>query len=164
MEEKKSALFREKNLEAIDSPESLNDYLRVTSPGVWLILAAMLTMLIGGILWSVLGRIETKKTFVVTSDGNQAELLVPYGELEKVLSAESREVTVAGESLKLAPSETAPEMIIISEDSNPYIRLAGNLNIGDVLIRIPLEGEAPEGVQTGEMVTETLQPISLLLR
>ena len=31
----KSKLFREKNLERLESPEQLNDYLRVTSPGVW---------------------------------------------------------------------------------------------------------------------------------
>ena len=33
----KSKLFREKNLERLESPEQLNDYLRVTSPGVWMI-------------------------------------------------------------------------------------------------------------------------------
>ena len=37
-----SGLFREKSLEAIESPESLNDYLRVTSPQVWLVLAAVM--------------------------------------------------------------------------------------------------------------------------
>ena len=45
MEEKKTGgLFREKSLEAVESPESLNDYLRVTSPGVWLILAAVICL------------------------------------------------------------------------------------------------------------------------
>lgn len=37
--EDKSKLFREKSVEAVSSPESLNDYLRVTSPGVWILLA-----------------------------------------------------------------------------------------------------------------------------
>ncbi len=31
-------LFREKSIESIESPEALNDYLRVTSPSIWLIL------------------------------------------------------------------------------------------------------------------------------
>ena len=47
--EKKANLFREKSLETIESPESLNDYLRVTSPGVWIILAAVIALLVGGI-------------------------------------------------------------------------------------------------------------------
>ena len=36
-EKPKVKLFREKSLEAVESPESLNDYLRVTSPGFSLI-------------------------------------------------------------------------------------------------------------------------------
>ena len=48
MEEKKEfKLFREKSLEAIESPESMNDYLQVTSPGVWIVLAAIIAILIG---------------------------------------------------------------------------------------------------------------------
>ena len=43
MEEKqKVKLFREKSLDAIESPESLNDYLHVTSVGVWLVMAAVI--------------------------------------------------------------------------------------------------------------------------
>ena len=42
MKEKKASLFREKNLKSIESPEALNDYLQVTSPGVWIVLAAVI--------------------------------------------------------------------------------------------------------------------------
>ena len=43
----KSSLFREKNLERLESPEKLNDYLRVTSPGVWMVLGAVIVLLVG---------------------------------------------------------------------------------------------------------------------
>lgn len=49
----KSKLFREKNLERLESPEQLNDYLRVTSPGVWMILSAVILLLIGVFIWAV---------------------------------------------------------------------------------------------------------------
>ena len=39
-EEKKQGIFREKSLEAVENPEQLNDYLKVTSPGVWIVLGA----------------------------------------------------------------------------------------------------------------------------
>ena len=45
----KSSLFREKNLERLESPEKLNDYLRVTSPGVWMVLGAVIVLLIGAV-------------------------------------------------------------------------------------------------------------------
>ena len=59
-EQQKVKLFREKSLEAVESPEALNDYLRVTSPGVWLVLAAVIALLIGAVLWGVFGRIHTE--------------------------------------------------------------------------------------------------------
>ena len=60
MEEKKEfKLFREKSLEAVESPESLNDYMRVTSPGIWLVLAAVIALLVGAVLWGIFGRIDT---------------------------------------------------------------------------------------------------------
>ena len=39
MEDNRQGLFRAKNIERIESPESMNDYLQVTSPGVWLVLS-----------------------------------------------------------------------------------------------------------------------------
>ena len=37
-----SGLYREKSMERISSPEKLNDYMCVTTPSVWLVLAAVL--------------------------------------------------------------------------------------------------------------------------
>ena len=53
-----SELFRKKSLERISSPEALNDYIRVTSPAVWLILIATVILLLGMLAWSVFGTVE----------------------------------------------------------------------------------------------------------
>ena len=45
-------LYRKTSLERIQSPEQLNDYLRVTNPSVWIILAAVALILAGAILWA----------------------------------------------------------------------------------------------------------------
>jgi len=45
-------IFRQKSIDRISSPEELNNYLRVTTPGVWAILVA--------IIWSSVGVLETK--------------------------------------------------------------------------------------------------------
>ena len=59
--EKKASLFREKNLERIETPEKLNDYLRVTSPGVWLLLGTVIAVLIGICIFSQT-QLNTKPT------------------------------------------------------------------------------------------------------
>ena len=51
-------LFREKSVERISSPEDLDDYIRVTTPSVWIVLAAILILLIGMLAWSVFGTVE----------------------------------------------------------------------------------------------------------
>lgn len=68
MEEKKQ-LFRESTINRISSPEQLNDYIRVTNPGVWLLLTALLLLLAGALVWGFLGELETtqKVTAIVTN-------------------------------------------------------------------------------------------------
>lgn len=52
-------LFRKKSLDRISSPEQLNDYLRVTSPAVWVILLAVVLLLVGLLVWSSTTVIES---------------------------------------------------------------------------------------------------------
>ncbi len=52
-------LFREKSLETISSPEELNDYMHVTSPSVWLILAAIILLLTGMLVWSAVASFDS---------------------------------------------------------------------------------------------------------
>jgi hypothetical protein len=53
-----SGIFRKKSMERISSPESLNDYIRVTTPSVWIVLTAIVLLLAGMIAWSVFGTVE----------------------------------------------------------------------------------------------------------
>ena len=53
-----NGVFREKSMERVSSPEELNDYIRVTTPSVWLVLAALILLLSGMLAWSVLGTVE----------------------------------------------------------------------------------------------------------
>ena len=52
-------LFRKKSVDRISSPEQLNDYLRVTSPAVWVILLAVVLLLAGLLIWSSTAVIES---------------------------------------------------------------------------------------------------------
>ncbi len=45
-------LFREKSLKKLSSPDNLNEYLRVTTPSMWIILTGTAIVLIGLFIWS----------------------------------------------------------------------------------------------------------------
>ena len=64
-----SGIFREKSLERVSGPEALNDYIRVTTPSVWIVLAALVILLAGMLAWSVLGRVT-----VHNDDGTTQEI------------------------------------------------------------------------------------------
>ncbi len=64
-----SGLFRSKSIQRVSSPEQLNDYIRVTTPSVWIVLIALVVLLTGMLAWSVLGRIE-----IHNDDGTTREI------------------------------------------------------------------------------------------
>ena len=70
MAEEKKDIFRQQALDKIQSPEQLNDYMKVTNPGIWIILAAVILLLGGLFAWSMVGKLETTaKAVAVVEDG-----------------------------------------------------------------------------------------------
>ena len=59
-----SDLFRKKSIDRVSSPEQLNDYIRVTTPSVWLVRLAVILLLIGMLIWSIFGSVT-----VTNADG-----------------------------------------------------------------------------------------------
>ena len=55
-----NGIFRQKSMERVSSPEALNDYIRVTTPSVWIVLAALVVLLAGMLAWSILGTVEVE--------------------------------------------------------------------------------------------------------
>ena len=54
-----SSLFRKESVESIQSPERLNDYMRVTNPTVWIVLIAVILLLAGMLIWSCYATIDS---------------------------------------------------------------------------------------------------------
>ncbi len=54
----KTGLFRQKNLDRISTPEQLRDYIHVTTPGIWIVLLAIIILLAGVLIWGAFGSIQ----------------------------------------------------------------------------------------------------------
>ncbi len=171
-EEPKTKLFREKSLEAVESPEALNDYLRVTSPGVWLVMAAVIALLAGGILWSIFGHIRTTVRFPVSITQDKQVCYIGYASADAVLTRGIVTITAkdpeAGEKAKsgeyLLKTDGELSVSFVSEDTPAGVLATRLLQMGDPVVEISVITDLPEGVYEGEAVTEDLQPISLLLQ
>jgi hypothetical protein len=132
-------VFRQKSVERISSPEQLQDYMRVTTPGTWMVLAAVILLLAGLIICSIAGKIETKLSVQCEADEGvvNIELLPAQGEKVK-----------AGMPLRIAGQEVPIDYVYQSEDRKTVVTA---------------KAELEDGKYDGEIVTESISPISFLL-
>lgn len=93
-------LFRKSSIERISSPEQLNDYIRVTNPGVWLVLAAVIALLIGACVWGMFGHLDTTISAPVEVRGGEARLLLEDGQQIDP----STPVIIGGRKFSLGPA------------------------------------------------------------
>lgn len=65
-------LFRKSSIDRVTSPEQLNEYIKVVRPGVWVLLAAIIVLLLGFVLWGIFGTVEIR-----SDAGTQTEYIHP---------------------------------------------------------------------------------------
>ena len=159
MADEQKQLFRQKSVDMIQSPESLNEYLKVTSPGVWILLLVVIVLLIGVAVWGFLGHIDAETQVVVVADEEEAYCLVPEAAIQAVIN--NKTVTIQGQDYVLSPDTLEPT-VISSETTNVYVLLAGQLSDGDVVYKVSLEGELSPDIYEGSIVTESISPASFL--
>ena len=140
-----SQLFRKKSMERISSPEQLQEYMRVTNPGIWMVLAAVILLLVGLLTASALVKVESSFSArgEVTEEGSRIVIEVPRKD-----GVDIRE----GMTVRLAREEGHVDYVY--EDGGA-LRIMASLDDGAQ----PL----PQGVYDVQIVTETLSPISFLL-
>lgn len=94
------SIFRKSSMDRVSSPEQLNDYIRVTNPGVWLVLAAVIILLAGACVWGVFGHLDTTISAPVEVRGGEARLLLEDGQQIDP----SAPVIISGREFSLGPA------------------------------------------------------------
>lgn len=152
-------LFRKKSIERVSSPEQLNEYIRVSNPGVWMVLAAIVILLVGVCVWGVFGRLDTTVSTIAVSDNGETVLYV------KEADAASLEigmpVTVDGAEFTL--EEISVQPIAVDERFSEYALHAGSLQVGEWVYVVKLNAALPEGVYSAKIVIDSVAPMSFVL-
>ena len=155
-----STIFREKSLEKISSPEQMNDYIRVSSPSVWMVLAAVIVLLAGVCVWGVFGHLDTAvQTGGVCTNGR---LTVFVGEEDHDKIRENAVISVDGVEYAVAESTNAP--VRVDDQIDPYIVHLAGFTEDDWVYR--LCADAPglaDGVYSASVVTERVRPLDFVL-
>lgn len=158
-QQQKPSIFRKKSLERISSPEELDDYLMVTGPGVWLPLIAVVVLLIGGIVWMIFGQVETKLPVAVSATEKGVICYVPSEQLDAV--KRSGTVKIADQEYPVVDAGMA--RMIVTDALDHTIRLTGALENGTMVTPLQVNADLLEGVYTGEVQVESVNPIWFII-
>ena len=155
-----STIFREKSLKKIASPEQMNDYIRVSSPSVWMVLTAVIVLLAGVCVWGMFGHLDTAvQTGGVCADGRLTDLV---GEEDHDKIKENAVISVDGVEYAVAEITNAP--IRVDDQIDPYVVHLAGFTEGDWVYR--LYADVPglaDGVYAASVITERVRPLDFVL-
>lgn len=147
-------IFRQKSVDKMSSPEQLNDYIKVTNPGVWMILTAIIVLLIGVCVWGIFGKLETKITVAAVSSGDAAVLYVKENDISSV----KKDMTVSIDGNSYTIISVAGEPISVTDEISEYARHTGGLSVGEWVYVVKISENLPEGVYSAIIVTDSVSP------
>lgn len=153
-----NSIFREKSLERVSSPEQLNEYIRVTNPGIWLTISAVIILLAGFIVWGVVGSLETKLDTVAVSEDGTTACYVKEAEIEDVARGDVVRLGNKDYTVK----EIADEPIAVDDSFTEYALRVGEFSKGEWVYPLTLSDTLPDGVYEASIVTEQVSPVSFL--
>ena len=148
-------IFRKKSVDRMSSPEQLNDYIKVTNPGVWMALAAIVILLVGVCVWGVFGTLETKLSVAAVSRDGQTVLYVKEDNIASV--RENMSVYVGDDTYKVTSVSSQP--VAVTEEISEYARHTGELSIGEWVYIVPIDGNMPDGVYRAQVVVDSVSPL-----
>ncbi len=150
-------VFRKKALERRATPDRLDDYINVSNPGVWLVLAAIVAFLAGVLAWGVFGRVNEVQRGVIRVEGGAATLSMDQALASDLDAGDPVEVSgIQGNVVSV--SEAAVRVAALSEEEQGALSASG-LWAAQATVSIDL----PDGVYPAEVTLVSINPVELLL-
>lgn len=153
-------LFRKTSIDRVNSPEQLNDYIRVANPSVWILLAAIVFLLVGVVVWGVFGTIETKVDATAIVRDGKATAFVSANSLSSLEVGMA--VGIEGEEGVIAGIDKVP--VEITDDFPSYFLYLSGLNAGDFAYRVYVDiAGVGDGVYPASIVVDSINPIYFVI-
>lgn len=157
-QENRKSIFRKESLDRISSPEEYDQYLQVTGPGIWIVMCAIVLVLVGAILWSIMGRLDTTMEVAVVSRGDSVVCVLP---MESAGKETSMKIAIADKVYDLVDAGRAPQKLTAE---GPYAELLScGFAEGTVLAFLDVDAMLPDGVYIGRIQVEQVAPISFIV-
>lgn len=146
-------VFRKESLDRISSPDEMHDYMRVTSPGLWMLLSVILALIIGFVVFACFVTIENDietQANVVRYD----EVGLPIVDIDIEIPDGFGEIVHIGTEVMIG--EEKGKITAVYEDA-AHGR-GGRVELDDPTVLFK------EGTYDAKIILETISPIRFLIR
>lgn len=134
-------LFRKKSLDKIKSPDNIDDFIRVSNPGVWLLIVSVIMLLLGMCLWGFWGHVDSTIGTTVYVENGTIFCYVP----EEMATSVKTGMTVKFEDYEAVVGD------FWEKEADDYYYV------------LQSEEKIPNGLYDGKIVISTTKPISFVL-
>lgn len=118
-------IFRQKSISRMQSPDNLKEYIKVISPGLWIVFIAVLLLIIGAFVWATAGKIEDRAAFTAVVQNGE----VTCGYLDSVQTGMN--AVVDGHSGKVSNVTSSGVSILLEEKLSDGV-YAGYVVLGEI--------------------------------
>jgi hypothetical protein len=166
----KNETFDKEAMERVLSPEALDQYIRVTKPGAWLLIGALLLLVAAVFTWGVSGSLpETQTVNCALTDSGAVAYVDVQQFSDSIDGCEARIVTADGRALSAKVTGVSlnplsqPE--IAAAQSNDW--LADMLAVSGYAYQVDISVDGlytPGTLASATLITAEVKPITLLFR
>ncbi len=155
-----NTIFRKKSIDRVSSPEQLNDYIRVCSPSIWLVISAVIILLVGVCIWGVMGHLDTTITTAAVAEDQALTIYIPEEQLSSVLN---RTFTVEGLEYEITAASCSDEPIAVrGADFSEYVLHVSGLQVGEWVYAVQFNTELADGIYEAQIVIDCVSPMSFV--
>ena len=154
-----SDLFRKKNMERVSSPEQLNDYIRVSDPGVWMLLAAIIILLVGVCVWGIFGHLDTKTETAGICENGKLVCYVREADMDGVKIGTP--VSIGKDEYYV--NEISADPVRLDGEKDAYLIHLGGLTAGEWVYAVSADCPLADGTYEVSVITERIEPLSFVL-
>ena len=143
----------------ITTPEELHDFLRVSSPRLWIVLTVIVGLLVCLIVFAATQKMENTMNIRVTvssmdmpAEEGQGETAVRYTQILGTSPADVRELVNVGMEVRFS-GLTGKVSMVMNDEKDSFFEIQPDAE--------PIQ--LPEGTYDGELILENKTPLSFLL-
>lgn len=150
------SVFRQKSLDSAASPDKLDEYIQVSNPGVWMVLAAIVLLLAGGAIWACFASLTDEEPAVLAVADGQAVFYIDQSRAADLdagdaVEASGAQGSVSAVSNEIVPYDQLPDAVRLTLDPGSGWFRSATTSI-----------DLSNGVYEATVTTKTYSPLGLL--